>query len=883
MHKALKYSLIGVAGLVTVSVAGVAIVVTTVNPNRFKPAIISAVYQATGRKITLDGDISWKIYPNLGVTVRDVTLSNPDGFESNNFMSLHSADVSVGLIPLLSHKVVVKTLIIDGLNVALVEKNGLNNWTFTPPTESTPATTGEGGKPQPLQLEMSKFSFTNSTITYDNYDKKQHYGVKNTNLAVDTGFGGSIKLDQDKQLLDLSKVSFQYNDSASGELNFKVNDFSNPNYSGTVKLDKLRLNAIMDQFEIAKAQRNGMKLLDDITLNGSISGDMNNLTIKDFNFNFSDKFKGNTSLTVKDLKNPAYNGSLNLEPFNLNQVLDYLNIAVKERKDKPLLNDFAISSSGFSGDTNNITLNGLKISCSKLINANFGKLVVKNFSNPHISGSMNIAPFNVNNALSGLGMSVKEIKNSTVLNEFTISADSFNADTNNLSVSGLKAASGKSFNTSFSSVTINNIKNPQFNFTGINIAPMNLNQVLDSLGIAVNERKGKAILDSFALTSSNFSGNVNSFNATNLKVDLGSIKPTFSRLSVNNPKNPQFNGVVSVPAFSLNTVMKQAGMEAPKIANKSILDNIAVTTNFAGSSNSMNLNNMKAVVGKSNISGNLDVSSFKPLAVKNNITIDQIDVSDFSNINGYKVPIRQLHLAGNAKMASDMNLATLTASQSVQAGNITLQGISLDKLVLELNDIVNKAGKGHNDVVAAVIDASQVTNSLNQMKAKVNAAIDPKGKRDYNQTTNLGSFNANATVNNGNVNPSNFKLAGPSVNLSGNGAVNLAGNRAINYKANSQLLTKGINPIFQKLTFASSVTGTIDNPSASLDWNSLQQQILRYVVEQNKGQIQNAVKQQVNQAVGNQVRQAIGQQNGNQAVDAVSQGVTNAIGKLFGN
>ena len=93
-------------------------------------------------------------------------------------------------------------------------------------------------------------------------------------------------------------------------------------------------------------------------------------------------------------------------------------------------------------------------------------------------------------------------------------------------------------------------------------------------------------------------------------------------------------------------------------------------------------------------------------------------------------------------------------------------------------------------------------------------------------------------------------------------------------------------PIFKKMVFPSTISGTINNPSASLDWASIQQQLLKYMVENNKGQIQNVVKQQINNIIGNP--QGNQQQNTpqntqqNQAVDAVSKGVTNALGKLFG-
>lgn len=882
MKKILKYSAISIASLFGIAIIGIVLVVTIVNPNRFKPAIVKAVYQSTGRNITLDGDISWKIYPNLGVTVRKVTLSNPDGFDKPNFMTLNSADVSVALIPLLSNHIVVKTLAIDGLNLDLIEKKGINNWTFTPPaTPPSPSEETSGGKPQPLQLEMSKFSFTQANIAYDNFDKNQHYGVKDTSLLVDTGFGGHIKFDQGQELVDLAKVSFKYNTSAVGDIDFKVTSFADPKYSGKINLSKLQLNEILDQFNIAKDQRKGIKLLDDITMNGSIDGDMNNVSVKDFAFNFSDKFKGKTTLDIKNLKKPSYSGNLDLEPFNLNQVLDLANIAVNERKGKTLLNDFSISSSGFSGDTNNISLNGLKIAFGKSVSANFGKLTVNDFAKPKFSGSMDIPTFNLNQVLDGLGIAVKERQGKTLFNEFAISSSGFNGDTNNILLNNLKVSAGKSVNASFAKIMVNNFKNPQYSISNMNVAPMNLNQVLDNLGVATKERQGKTILNNFAVSSSSISGTKNSANMTNLKLTLGELKPDFSKLSINNFASPQVNGSVSIPKFSLNNVMQQSGIEAPKIANKAVLDNIAITTAFAGSTNSINLTNMKAQVGKSNVSGNLNVSSFKPLAFNNNITIDEIDVSDFSDINGYKLPIKQLHLSGNTKIASNMDLATLNSNQSIQAGNILLQGVSVDKLVLQLNDIVNKSGQG-NTGLAIALNALQATDAINKMKAQVEAYAKP-GKKDLSQTTNLGTFSANATINNGNASPSSIKLNGPSLALNGSGTVNLAGKKQISYKASSQLLTTGINPIFQKLVFSSSVSGTTDNPSASIDWGSLQQQVLKYAVQQNKGQIQNAVKQQINNAVGQQIQQAVGQQTGNQAVDAVSQGVTNAIGKLFGN
>jgi uncharacterized protein involved in outer membrane biogenesis len=879
MKKFIKYTLYSLLGIVAVVAIALVLLVTIVNPNRFKPFIVKAVYQSTGRTIALDGDISWKIYPNLGVTIKQVSLSNPASFSESNFMTLNSADVSVGLIPLLSNHIVVKTLAIDGLNLPLIKQNGVNNWTFTPPNQESNIASAEGGKPQPLRLEMSAFSFTNATLNYADRDLKQNYGVKNANLIVDTDFRGGITFDQGAEQLSLNKVKFKYNDLAQGKLNFEVKQFAKPIYSGDLAIDKLALNSILDQFNIASKQRHGMSLLDNVIFSGNINGDTNNLTLKDFKFNLSDKFKGNVALSLKNFANPVYSGNLDLEKFNLNQLLDSLNIAVTERKNKPLLNSFAISSNGFSGDKNNISLKGLKVSAGDSVSASFGSLQVKDFTKPSVMGDVTIPTFNLNKTLDGLGIAIAERKNKPLLNSFAFSGG-FNANQSSANLSNVKLSVGDSLKAAFSSLQIQNFANPSVS-GAINLSETNLNKVLDGLGIAVAERKNKPLLNSFAINSS-FKATTNSVNLNGANFKFGTLLSGNTTVAVQNFANPKYSGSINLPTFSLNGVMQQLGMTPPDISNKALLNQVMLNTSFSGSMNTISLSQLRAKIANSTATGNVNVSSFKPLAFSENITIDQMDVADFSNVNGYRVPMRQLQFSGNSSIGSNMELATLGGKQNIQIGNITVLGISLDKLVGQLDSVIGHSGSNSGDIVQTLANSAQVVQAINNMKAEIAKAASPAA-RDLNQKTNLGSFSANVAINNGLVNPSAFKLNGPSVALNGSGSANLAGSKALNYKTSSQLLVNGINPIFKKLTFPATISGTIAAPSASLDWGSIQQQLLKLAFENNKQQIQQNVKQQINNVLGNPQQGNPNNQQQNKAVDAVSQGVTNVIGKLFGN
>ena len=881
MKKIIKYSLVTIVSLVVLVAVAVTLLVTVVNPNRFKPFIEKAVYQSTGRTITLAGDISWKLYPNLGVNVKQVSLSNPAGFSESNFVAVNSADVSVALIPLLSHHIVVKTLAIDGLNLALIQKNGLNNWTFTPPATPPMAPTATGGKPQPLQLEMSSFSLTNATVSYDNLDKNQRYTIQKANFTIDTGFGGVIRFDQGADMLKLAKVNFNYNDQVVGALNFTVNNLSHPQYSGDINLTKFQASAILNQFNVATAARKNITLLDNVIISGNVNGDESNIAVKDFAFNLSDKFKGKTSLTVKNFANPMYNGSIDLEPFNLNSILDSLNIAVAERKNKPLLNNFAISSSGFSGNMSNISLNGLKVTAGKEapVSASFGKLQVQNFAKPQISGDITVPKFNLNGVLNGLNIAVAERKNKPLLNSFAFSAGGFKVSPTTATFSNIKLSAGELLNLAFGSLQVSNFNSPVVS-GNVAMGDTNLNKVLDGLNIAAAERKNKPLLNSVAF-SGGFSATPTSVALSSASFRCGSLLKGTTAVNVKNFAAPQLNGTINLPTFNLNETMRQLGMTPPELSNKQLLNSFAITTAFNGSTKNIALSQMVMKIANSTISGNVNVSSFTPLAFSENLNIDQMDVADFSNVNGYKVPLRQLKFNGNSSIAGNMDLATLSGHQNIQIGNISVLGISLDRLVMQLNNSINQAGGDTNNLGKLLMNSAQVVQTVNNMKAQVEAATKP-GKRDFNQKTDLGSFSGSATITKGLVNPSNFKLSGPSVALSGNGAVDLA-KKTINYHATGQLLTPGINPIFKKLTFPVTVSGSSKDPSASLDWGSIQTQILKYVVTNNKSQIQNAISQGINQAIGNNPN-ANGSNNNpqNKIVNDVSKGVTDAVSKLFG-
>lgn len=101
MIKKILGVIVGLLLLVVLVLVGV---VTFINPNDFKPVITQEVKKITGRDLVINGDITWNLFPSLGLSVEQLSLKNPAGFAEPDLVRFERADVSVSVLPLLSQK-----------------------------------------------------------------------------------------------------------------------------------------------------------------------------------------------------------------------------------------------------------------------------------------------------------------------------------------------------------------------------------------------------------------------------------------------------------------------------------------------------------------------------------------------------------------------------------------------------------------------------------------------------------------------------------------------------------------------------------------------------------------------------------------------------------
>jgi AsmA protein len=202
MNQIAKYSLIGLGALVALVAIGAAVFLASFDANRYKSEIAAQVKAATGRDLSIGGDLDVEFFPWLAITADDLTLSNRAGFGDAPFMRLASATARVKLVPLLSRRIEVGTVRIEGLALALTRKaDGSDNWSDMTSDEPAAAETAASA---PLDLSVEGVSIVDASLTLDDAQAARKLVVQD--LDLETGplakgeplaFNGDVRLSSD--------------------------------------------------------------------------------------------------------------------------------------------------------------------------------------------------------------------------------------------------------------------------------------------------------------------------------------------------------------------------------------------------------------------------------------------------------------------------------------------------------------------------------------------------------------------------------------------------------------------------------------------------------------------------------------------------------------
>jgi len=180
-----------IAGVVVLVVAAVIIVPLVLDPEDVKRELSTRVEQATGRELSIPGEVELSVFPWLGVRLGQVSLGNAAGFEAPVFASTETVEVRVKLMPLLSRRLEMDTVTVHGLTLNLErDAGGRGNWEDlaaagdAPAGDAAPAPAGDAG-PVLAGFAIGGVDLRDAAVSYADRRSGQRLAVRD--LALKTG------------------------------------------------------------------------------------------------------------------------------------------------------------------------------------------------------------------------------------------------------------------------------------------------------------------------------------------------------------------------------------------------------------------------------------------------------------------------------------------------------------------------------------------------------------------------------------------------------------------------------------------------------------------------------------------------------------------------
>lgn len=180
----LKWILIGGAVFIVGVISAAYFILSSYDFNELKPQITQAAKEATGRDLTLGGDIGLKIGLSPSLTVENVSFQNASWGSRPEMGKIKRLEVQVALLPMLSGKISIKRLVLIEPDILIEsDKSGKSNLVFEAPKKpetqaQEPPAKGPSGLPalsfNQVKLEKAKLTYRDGAtgrITVLNLEK----------------------------------------------------------------------------------------------------------------------------------------------------------------------------------------------------------------------------------------------------------------------------------------------------------------------------------------------------------------------------------------------------------------------------------------------------------------------------------------------------------------------------------------------------------------------------------------------------------------------------------------------------------------------------------------------------------------------------------------
>lgn len=313
-----------------IAIAAALLFTVLVNPDRYRPQVISFLESKTGKKIEIGRiEVSW--IPT-SIRLYEFGVRNPEPFPSGYFLKAERIDAAIDLTALLRRQISVKSVVVHNPTIDVIsDPDGL--WNFeNPPTKAgssspilaigtIPQVTITGGhllgsslidpsdRPGPVVFEVGNLGVTLIDVNFNAFTGPEFSPVGKGELSADSLRLGSIEVTKVKSKLRLTaKAVFFDNASvaadggrATGTLSFKLAG-KTPRFETSVRLNDIDVRQLLTRFPDARGKMSGT-MDGEVVVGGRIEHTLNPLL----------GIRGTGKFTIRDGEFPSLNTNDNLK------------------------------------------------------------------------------------------------------------------------------------------------------------------------------------------------------------------------------------------------------------------------------------------------------------------------------------------------------------------------------------------------------------------------------------------------------------------------------------------------------------------------------------------------------------------------------------------
>lgn len=810
--------------LVVIVIAGLVALPFVVDPNDYKDEISSQVEKATGRTLTLQGDIGLSVFPWIALELGPLSLSNAPGFKADAFAQVEAAEIRIKLMPLLKKQLEMDTIVLDGLVLNLeTDKDGKTNWEdlggrkAEKPDEATPQrdrpVAEEPAAPALAAISIAGVRLSDANILWSNAATGESYQLRNLNLntdplepgkptALDMNFdlisakpearahvtlASKVMVDMENQRYALSGLKFttlaegkvlpveQLDLALSGDIDADM-------VSQLITVSGLRLTAKADQGKQAAAGEAAPFDQADVTLSADVSADL-----------------GSQHVTVSGL-----------------------DIAAKASKDKQKLDATITGKLSSNLASQQTAIDELAL--------------IARIDDPALPGGRVDMTLNTNVLADlqqqTLSLSALVLKLRDLVLEADIQATGITGD------------------------------NPGFSGT-IDLKPFNLRKLAGDLKVELPEMADASTLQQLALRAE-LEGSTNRINAKTLHLVLDQSQID-GQFAVNNFDNPAF-------AFKLKLDEIDADRYLPPVREGESQPAATPATAAAGGSGALPLDTLRQI----NAKGSIDIGKLKITGLRSENIHVTIDAGNgLVKLTPMRAELYQGRYTGNVSLDAredTLKIAVDEKLEGVQAGPLLKDMTGDDKFTGSASLNAKLAGHGATiDQIKQSLDGNgafsfsdgavkgvNIAESIRKASAALKGQSVPES--DAPVQTDFSSLTGSFTVNRGVIDNQDLAVMSPLLRINGAGQASLP-TEAIDYGLRvaivGTLAGQGGKELeeLKGLTIPVRITGTFSEPKPAVDLASLVQERAK---EEIKSRAEEKIKEKLGDDIGGLLGGALG-------------------------